>query len=182
MKKVVLSAICFILTLAAFAQNRTLQAVNFDGETYNLAYSVQDSGGSWLNEYLRGGDGDLNNYEKLIGVRYYENSKLSHMDIAKATAANVVKKYPWAKYSLLENKNTGEILLDFFIWEGDIVEFNAFKLGMYKGYPVSLQFVRRWYKDEGMELFKKTFKELRPRLVNVMAGTPIPDPQKVIKK
>jgi hypothetical protein len=182
MKKVILSAICFILTFAAFAQNRTLPAVNFNGETYNLAYSVQDSGGSWLNEYLRGGDGDLNNYTKLIGVRYYENSPLSPMDIAKTTAANVVKKYSWAKYSLLENKKTGEVMLDFFMYEGGVVEFNIFKLGKYNGSAVSLQYVQRWYKDEGYETFKKTFPQLRPKLVEVMAATPIPAPQKIIKK
>jgi len=182
--KILLSALfCLLVFVAAFAQDKaqTPASVKFADEEYFLVYSVQSANGQWLNEYLRKNDNNLNNYSKLIAVRYYEGSGLSPDQIALNMASNLEKKHK-TKADLSKNSKTGAVTMTFMLASGEVTEINYFKLAQYKGHTISLQFVRRYNTAES---FKKDYEQLSQDLDKwnaALAATPIPVPIKTIKK
>lgn len=124
---------------------------------------------------------NLNNYSKLIAVRYYEGSGLSPDQIALSMASNLERQHK-TKSDLSKNSKTGVVTMTFMIASGEVTEINYFKFAQYKEDTISLQFVRKYNTTTS---FEKDYAQLSQNLDvwnAALAATPIPAPIRVIKK
>jgi hypothetical protein len=88
---------------------------------------------------------------------------------AGALARTVRQRDASTKMRLIANDATGEAMLDFLAFKGDLVEFNVFKYAPAANGRgvVAVQFARRFRLGE---LDAEVVKQLRQRAVNDMAG------------
>ena len=181
MKKLVITLLLCVAALPSVFGQKTETAKTpslvFSGETYYLAYSVQGDG-MWLNEYLKPGD-TLEKWTDMLALRDYGQSELTPKQAAASVARNLAATNPQARYAIIENEKTGEVIIDFFTWAGSTMEFNVFKFSKVNGVLKSYQFAHREYDD--MEKMK-AFLSDKQSWVNKMASAAIPKTQKVIKK
>lgn len=143
------------------------ESVTFDGHT--LVFASQDkNAGESLREYIPAGE-KLESWTRLASIREYPN-----LDDPKAVVANLIKlmkqQYPQARHAVMENKETGEVLVDFVVWPPDesFVEFNVFKYSRRDGGGlVAQQYALRNYEDP--KGFMRGLRPVRERLVKLMA-------------
>lgn len=163
-----------LAALAAFAANAQAldalpgaRALSFDGKRLVHAAEGKTAVELWR-EFVPPGE-TLERWTKLASVREYP----SHRD-PKALAGELVRalkqRYPGAPFALIENKATGEVIVDFVVWPDDraFTEFNVFRYGTSDGGGVvAQQYALRVYGDAGD--FLRGLKAERPRLLDVMA-------------
>jgi len=168
------------LSVILLANGVQAQTITFNDETYNIQ-NIQINDRGALNEYLLPGD-SFDNYKKMLAFRVYHNQAVSPLQFAQAMAAALKKQHPEANYKIIQNQQTGEVIIDFITWgEGaasHIVEFNLFKLrqGIVPGDLLSLQYVFRNMdseKEKKLE-FLNSFKKDHAHLLELLAKQPYP--------
>ncbi|MDP8298519.1 MAG: hypothetical protein P9L88_01240 [Candidatus Tantalella remota] len=152
--------------------------LSFDNETYYLKYSeISPMSDGYMNEYLRN-DETLDSWKQRVAVYHFPNLD-SPLQAAKDLAISLKQANPDTKFQLLENKKTGETILDFFVVSKEepvMHEYNVFRYSTEKGMDglVAYQFAYRTYGQESFNTFKKAFKKNRPKWVNLIAKVKIP--------
>jgi hypothetical protein len=151
--------------------------VDFGGERYRLAYEKQvklASGqpGDGIAEFTLKGE-TVEDWTKLFAFHAYPQSGDDPV-LAAATLGRLVQEANKdARYALIEDRQTGDAIVDFLIWTpgSDIMEFNVFKYARADYGPglVALQFAQRIRADDGVA----AFQALRERAVKQMAETDI---------
>jgi len=140
--------------------------VNFDGQTLVLRWEGENPGET-IKEYIPA-DQKLDSWTRLASIRTY-----SELDDPAALAGGVIKQlkkdYPDSPCAIIENPETGEVVIDFVLWPADLsfVEFNVFKYAKGEdGGVIAEQYALRDYEDS--EGFLKGLRPVRERLVNLM--------------
>ena len=148
------------------AQKKTIE---FDGNTLELAWQNRDQRGDTIQEFVPAGQ-TLDSWTKLAA--YYEYPGI---DEAKELVSAIVKKLnertPRGPAAILENEETGELILDFVVWPEDnsYVEFNIFKYSKRpEGGLVAQQYALRAYGNDAEE-FLKALRPIRERTIEEMA-------------
>lgn len=146
----ILAGLSMLFTVSAGAETKAKPkakkdipaTVVFDGNTYELKYSKGNQN-EWLNEYLLT-DTTFNDYHYMFTVRAYDGLIATPQEVGSSVVYNLQQSYPGAKYAFFPGlgKDAG---LQFFIRNGNILEFNTFRFTMVNGRPLSLQFVYREY-------------------------------------
>lgn len=144
----------------------TEDTVNFDGQTLVLRWEGENPGET-IKEYIPA-DQKLDSWTKLASIRTY-----AELDDPAALAGAVIKQlkndYPDSPCAIIENPETGEVVIDFVLWPADLsfVEFNVFKYAKGEdGGVIAEQYALRDYDDS--EGFLKGLRPVRERLVNLM--------------
>lgn len=188
MKK--LSAICILLTCIFFTSAFKLMTAKdylsvpgpilFEGEKYVLKWSSFDKN-YFKQEYLRSSD-SLKQVNKMVAVEVL----LGNLTIEELMGVKVKEiekrkgKDPVANYQVLDNKKTGESLLDFLISEGDLYEWNAYRykvINTNKGRAVLLfSYTFRSFEEANLKLddFFPYLKENRMNLIGKVAKFQVP--------
>lgn len=153
-----------VFALDAFPDARTLA---FDGTRLVRAAEGTTPAERWR-EFIPAGE-KLERWTKLASIREYP----THTD-ARALAGELVRMlkrgYPDAPSSIIENRSTGEVIVDFVVWPQDraFTEFNLFRYGKRDdGGVVAQQYALRVYGDA--TAFLRALKAERARLVDLMA-------------
>ena len=140
--------------------------VNFDGQSLVLRWEGENPGET-IKEYIPA-DQKLDSWTRLASIRTY-----SELDDPAALAGGVIKQlkkdYPDSPCAIIENPETGEVVIDFVLWPADLafVEFNVFKYAKGEdGGVIAEQYALRDYDDS--EGFLKGLRPVRERLVNLM--------------
>jgi hypothetical protein len=163
-------AVAFALVaLPAFALDAFpgARAVSFDGRKLVQAAQGGTAVERWR-EFLPEGD-KLDRWTRLASIREYP----THADpkaLALALQATLKRNQPSAPSSFIENKATGEVIVDFIAWPPDraFTEFNLFRYGKRDGGGVvAQQYAIRVYGDA--TTFLRGLKAERVRLLNAMA-------------
>jgi len=163
-----------LVALALFAANahaldalNGVRAVTFDGKRLVHAAEGKTPVEVWR-EFVPPGE-TLERWTRLASVREYP----THRD-PKALAGELVRalkrSYPDAPSSLIENKATGEVIVDFVAGpdNGAFTEFNLFRYGTRDaGGVVAQQYALRVYGDAGD--FLRGLRAERKRLLELMA-------------
>jgi len=143
------------------------RAVSFDGR--NLLQAAQ--GGTpverWR-EFIPEGE-KLERWTRLASIREYP-THAEPKALAVALQATLKRNLPSAPSSFIENKATGEVIVDFIAWPPDraFTEFNIFRYGKRDGGGVvAQQYAIRVYGDA--TTFLRGLKAERVRLLNAMA-------------
>ena len=130
--------ICFmscVFLCCAFGID-TKQTMEFDGETYTLAFSNKLPSGVLTDKYLRAGE-SVRQWEKMITIQY--NPALA--DPVKAAVdlgAVLESQYPQAEYSIRRFEEKSEAMLYFLVWSGKdqpVAEFNIYRYLKYGNAP-----------------------------------------------
>jgi len=142
------------------------ESVTFDGKTLKLAFSKANETQS-LKEFIPEGQ-KLESWEQFAAIHQFPK-----LDDPKAAGVNLVralkKQNDKAPYDLVENKTTGEVVVDFVTWPDDdkFVEFNVFKYAKRPdGGLVAQQYSVRNYNDQ--KKFLENLRPLRERLTKQM--------------
>ena len=133
-----------LISMVTYSAVKTPSEVTFDGEVYKQAF--QDGDGVKTNrvtEYLKKGE-NLNTYVKIVAIWEYPG-----VTDVKAFAGDLIKthkqNYPSLGRSIIVKDDGSEAQVDYIIAEGDIKEFNIFRLIKRDGHVVAYQYVYRNY-------------------------------------
>ncbi len=128
-----------------------------------------------VNEYFLAAESP-DRWTKMVSVRHFPN--INDPETAVGDLVNVIKQEnPDAPLEIWNNAETGEVGIDFIVWQGDeIAEFNVF---VYKASPtgaglVAGQYAERAYGDQ-IEPFLLELKERRMPLVNETLAYSFPE-------
>ncbi len=165
-----ISACCVHLLYADEPEtSAATETVHFDGEVLGLAFEGDDPNAT-IKEYLPAGE-TLDSWTRLAAIRQF-----SHIEDPAAYAAATLKQlkenYPQSPSAVVEDPDSGAVVLDFVVWPEDasFVEFNVFRYEKRSGGGlISQQYALRAY-GENSEPFLKDLRSLRERLVEKMAG------------
>ena len=142
--------LCALPGAALWAQPAGLQ---FDGERYTRQFVGAPSNGDQLLEFVRPTE-NLNNWTRLVGLRYQQMPFLGNDPLAAALRLEqvVTKANPQARTNVMSNDAKTDATIDFLTWsEGqETMEFNVFR---YVKSPdgrglVSLQVAHRFHSGE----------------------------------
>ena len=133
-----------MLSMITYPAVKTPSEVTFDGEVYKQAY--QDGDGVKTNrvtEYLRKGE-NHDNYAKMIAIWEYPEVK----DLEGFTG-NLIKdhkkNYPTLQREVIVKNDGSESLVNFVMAEGNITEFDIFRLLKRDGHVTAYQYTNRNY-------------------------------------
>lgn len=150
--------------------------VEFNNTKYNLSWSSHPNNSYYKQEYLPAGE---------------KSETFTHMVMMEALTGNVSPKDaminkvnelqqrkqtdPVTNYQFIENKATGEFMLDFVISSGNIVEWNVYRYTSQKNSKalVLFEYSRRAY-GAATTNFLKALKADRVKDVNTLATFKIP--------
>lgn len=154
--------------------------IEFDGVTYNLAWSKPSQNGYYIQEYLPEGQ-NIDQYTDLLILDY-------DTDTSETMEQAVKRKIKWvedrkrtdlaANYKVIKNEEKNEYLVDLIITEGQIVEWDAIRYveyrenGKYIGMS-TFTLSKRAYGDN-MLPFMEGFRPERKRLISEFISIPIP--------
>ena len=157
----------------------------FDGTSYGLAWSANPSPAYFKQEYLPPGQVS-GSYDRMLIIEVVDGGA----NVQSALAAQVrllnqrKGKDPLVRLDVIQNRQTGEALLDFLISARDakgveIVEWNAYRYVPRKssdgGEGVMLFAIsRRAYGTDGMRGFLTELKTRRPADINRLAQQALP--------
>jgi hypothetical protein len=157
--------------------------VVFDGKPYALVWTSNPSPGYFKQEYLPAGQ-DVATYTEMIMIDVLETG----VDVETAVTSQVAflkqrkVQDSMANMALVENKKTGEMLLDFIISDDSsgksIVEWNAYRYTPHTGKDgkkgvVLFALSRRAYNDD-IDGFLKKLRGLRVGFINKVAHYTLP--------
>jgi len=190
------TAIALSIALAAPASAQAIDRIgvpgplSFAGTPYSLAWSAQPSANYYKQEYLPAGE-SLERYERMLLVELLDGNT----DVAGAVGAQVrtisARKGsdPLANVAIIENRQRGEVIVDFLIGGrdaqgGEIAEWNAYRYVPFKsanGREGVLLFAisHRAYGDEAVRAFLIRLKTFRPGEIQRLAGQKLPSPSLV---
>ncbi|WP_244480805.1 hypothetical protein [Mesorhizobium sp. Root157] len=185
-------AACFVaivIAMPAAAQVKDFLSVpgplEFDGKSYGLAWSGQPTANYVKQEYVPAGQ-KVETYAQMLLVEVV-TGEIKVMDAVRSQVDALNKRKasdPLVNISLVENKATGEALLDFIAStkgaDGEyIVEWNAYRYAPYRGgaktagvllYAVS----HRAYGNQNAKTFLGGLKQFRQRQINALAKADLP--------
>lgn len=176
-----LAGLLFVaLGFQGFAEaGKSKQEIAFDGERYVLQYAkLAPLSGGYLNEYIRDGE-TVHNYTKMIGLHHYPMVE-DPLTFARLVVVSVMKSNPKAKYSIVRNDKTGEVVVDFLTWAKKgkqvIVEFNIFRFRKFparKGL-LGYQFV---FRNDGsrFEEYQRELLKNKTRWVRLVMAAEYPE-------
>ncbi|PVY41879.1 hypothetical protein [Pontibacter virosus] len=158
--------------------------INFNETAFNLAWSSNPTPTYFKQEYIPAGE-VVERYSQMILVEAVYGD-LTVEDAVRAQV-NVIqqrkKTDEVAQYQIIENPNTGEIILDFLMSAGtkkklDVVEWNAYR---YKGFQdekgrkgiLLFALSRRGYNDN-ITPFLKGLKDERINFINLLGAYEMP--------
>ncbi|MBX0334619.1 hypothetical protein K3G39_15365 [Pontibacter sp. HSC-14F20] len=158
--------------------------INFNDTNFNLVWSSNPNANYFKQEYIPAGE-VVERYNQMILVEVVFGD-LTVEDAVKAQV-NVIqqrkKTDQVAQYQIIENPNTGEIILDFLMSAGtkkklDVVEWNAYRYKAFedeKGRKGILLFAisRRGY-NENITPFLKGLKDERVGIINLLGAYEMP--------
>jgi hypothetical protein len=193
--KLLLPVCIFVLTLlSAFAPRNNKSVVKdyfavpgpleFNRVNYLLSWSSHPNATYYKQEYLPAGE-KADKYSRMLLLEVVTGD-FSLQQLVKAKTAELEQRKqtdPVANYSLIQNPNTGEYLLDFVLSQGEgansMVEWNVYryiklkdKAGK-KGVQL-IAYSRRAYGDAG-KAFLQQLKAARPLDIKVMAAYNVPE-------
>lgn len=145
------------------------ESVSFDDQTLVLAFTGDDAEAT-IKEFVPEGE-KLDSWTKLAAIREFDKLD-SPVDYGVATIEQLKKQYPKSPSAILENPDTGAVVLDFVVWPEDasFVEFNVFRIEKRAGGGLtSQQYAVRAYGDAS-EPFLTNLPSLRKHLVELMAS------------
>lgn len=157
----------------ASASPSAQQAVQFDGQTLLLA-SQGESEGTTIREFIPAGE-ELDHWSVLAAIRVFPNMD-NPRELALQTEAELDRRNPPCPNSVIENPETGDVILDFVIWpeqsseveEAPFVEFNIFKYSKNPAGGIYCeQYALRAYDD--IVGFLRGLRPERERLLDLMA-------------
>ena len=156
-----------------------------DGRSFALAWSSQPSPGYTKQEYVPAGQ-TVERYEEMLLVETV-TGKIGVMDAVGAQVATLNKRKatdPLVNMDVIQNKASGEALLDFIVSARDakgevIVEWNAYRYAPYKDAKgksgVQLLGVsRRAYGNDAARAFLGGLKQARPGHIKALTGAKLP--------
>ncbi|RXT21403.1 MULTISPECIES: hypothetical protein [unclassified Bosea (in: a-proteobacteria)] len=159
--------------------------LSFGGMAYRLAWSSQPSPGYYKQEYLPTGEAP-GGYTRMILVEFLDTGSGPRAALAaQVRSLNQRKgKDPLLNMSVMENQQTGEVMLDFLISADErgqlIAEWNAYRYTPLKGtggrdavllFAVS----RRAYGDDAIRSFLGELKSSRSGEIGRLARAPVPE-------
>lgn len=183
-----------IVTLASFTTNKMAEKVTdyftlpgpivYNKSNYNLSWSAHPNAGYYKQEYLTAGE-KQEAFTKMIMIE----AVAGNVDLSSAVKAKIAeleqrkKTDAVANYQVIENKSTGEFLLDFVISQSSgnapsVVEWNAYRYttlnekGGRKGIML-FAIVKRGY-GSGTTNFLKSLKTERQGDINLLAAYKLP--------
>lgn len=156
-------------------------SINFDGVTYNLAWSnpPQLEGAYYIQEYMPDGQ-VIEQYEDIFILDLYKNENTSiETEVKEKTdwLDNRKKSDPTTVYKVTQNESANEYVVDLIVSDGDIIEWNVIR---YTGYEENGKFAgvksftmsKRRYK--GMDAFIKEMHPVKSKLVKEFNSLPFP--------
>jgi len=159
-------------------------SIEFDGKPHALAWTSNPSNGYFKQEYLPAGQ-DTATYTQMIMIDVLETG----VDVKTALASQVrflnqrKTTDPMVNMAIVENKATGEMLLDFIISDDStkgksIAEWNAYRYKPHTGRDgrkgvMLFALSRRAYNDD-IDGFLRELRVLRPGLISKVARYPLP--------
>lgn len=159
--------------------------IALDGTDYNLAWSSQPSPGYTKQEYLPLGQ-DPESYESMVMVEFLA-ADLAPLEMAQAQVEMLNARRatdPLVNMALIENEQTGEVLLDFIVSSKDaageyIVEWNAYRYANVEnneGETGGLLFAisHRAYGNADSEAFLSALRDFKATQIEELAKAPLP--------
>lgn len=156
--------------------------IEFKTEKYHLAWSSLSDDGYYKQEYVRQDD-NVQSFNRLILLELLLRENISLEAVVRKKIKEIEHrkgKDPIANYKLIENKKTGEYLLDFMISIEGIYEWNAYRYKLIetsKGKAVLLfGFSLRGFNEGEIVLddFFPFIEEQRIEYINSLAGYTLP--------
>lgn len=180
-----------LLTIPALPQTTDRLGVpgpiDFEGETYSLAWSSQPSANYIKQEYVPAGQ-SAERYEQMVLVETVTGD-VAVMDAVRVQVDMLNQRKasdPLVNMDLIQNEAAGEALLDFIVGSKDtdgqyIVEWSAYRYARYSdasGNPGVMLFgiSRRAYGNEASKDFLTRLKTLRPGWIRALTQVRLPQP------
>ena len=153
--------------------------INFDGERYNLLYSVKNKDfGGYLNEYYKNGE-TYHNWSEMVAIHHFPNV-YSPIDQVKWFKDFLNKKNCLSELTFDDKNNAA--MIDFVMINDKrlpvVSEFNVFKYQRSeKNGSVAIQYVKRYTTTTARELeaAKKDFAKNRKKTIKEVKSYKIPD-------
>jgi hypothetical protein len=158
--------------------------IEFDGRSYELAWSERPSVAYIKQEYIPSGQ-TVETYSQMLLVEVV-TSDIKVVDAVRAQVDMLEKRKgdPLVNMNILQHDATGEVLLDFIVSAKDaggeyVVEWDAYRYVPYKDksgktgvllYAVS----HRAYGNQNAEAFLSGLKQLRPTQIGALTKATLP--------
>ena len=156
--------------------------IDFEGDAYRLAWSAEPSPNYIKQEYLPAGQ-TVDRYEQMILVETVAGVAVTDAVRAQVEMLNKRKPSdPLVNMDLIENKATGEALLDFIVSAKDangeyIVEWNAYRYARHGDSGIMLFGIsRRAYGNEAAKALLTELRGLRPGRIRSLTQIVLPRP------
>jgi len=158
--------------------------LDFDGTSYDLAWSSHPSPAYYKQEYLPAGQGSAN-YTSMLIVELVDSAASVASAVKAQTRMLTARKAtdPLVNFALIQNPKTGEVLLDFVIGGSTrrtpIAEWNAYRYTPYRGTNgqsgvMLFAISRRAYGDSDIKSFLGGLKQARPAVIDKLARMQLP--------
>lgn len=153
--------------------------ISFHGEDFALAWASHPYPHYYKQEYLPA-EQDSEHYTAMVLI----DANVANDDVRAAAAATVdmLQKRkasdPLVHFSEIQNPQTGEIIVDFILSDGDIVEWNAYRYAAWKGEGgksgvILFGISRRAYGDDATA-FLAALKAARKQDIDALAKADMP--------
>lgn len=179
MKKILsLLLIFFISAASAYAKDKNVHSIKYNGNTYYLMYSVgnKESGG-YLNEYYKLGE-NYYNWSEMVAIHSFPNV-YSPVDQIRMFKDYLTEKNCQSTITFDDKK--GSALIDFVMINNknipNILEFNVFKYQkIQKEGTVAIQYTKRYTATTALqvEAAKKDFAKGRKNALDEVKAYKIP--------
>lgn len=139
-----LLALLTVATAGAMAEQATIA---FGGERFVRAHQDIRGNGQQLVEFVRDGE-TLQTWQKLVGVHRFPAAGGDPKPMVGSLVRVMRQRYPDARYKILENASTGEVMIDFLVSApgSEVVELNVFKYARHESGRglIAIQFAQRF--------------------------------------
>jgi hypothetical protein len=150
------------------------------GTEYVLAWSSQPARNYMKQEYVPAGE-NPQTYTKMLLLEFL-SGKVEPLAAARAQVAKLEERKgsdPLVNMDLIQNKSTGEVLLDFIVSQKDekgeyIVEWNVYRYAPHKDGVLLYGASHRAYGNEAARSFLQNLKTLRTAQIDALARAPLP--------
>lgn len=158
-KLAVIISLLFFHTIILHAEIKVPNEIKFENEVYVKVFQSGDGiKTNRVTEYLRKGE-NLESFEKMISI--WEYPQVKNMN---GFADNLIRvhesAYPSMPRNVTNKQDGSESLINFIVSDGNVSEYNLFRLMMKEGHLVTYQFVNRNYNEAGSAEVRKWIKYL----------------------